>query len=762
MTTLAAHIESAFAAAITPSSSNARWLSTDDSATPAYVEAANCWANDLADFSCVATYSSLTGRSGGPTAVHARFAITAKHFYTDMWTGATVHFLANDGSVVTRTVSDYRNVGSTDITVLMLSSDLPATVVPAKVFPTTVTDYYNFYTGDPRMPALSIHRGASETYKKANCLDVNVWGDLIGVIIPTDAERLALYEAMEVLDSGSPLLTVVNSSPVLFGTWYSSTRAPSLTAQIAAIQSAMTAMAGASRTLTQVDLSGFDLLNPGGGGSPVATKYLSANANYSAAVWLDAPAGSVTTAPTSTDSIDLNAKTLTVDQDITVVDIIGSGTLAVSGSRTLTCNLGRAAVTNTWTCTLSAAQTVALIGNILSGASGVKATVSGASTVFNVTGNVTGGGASAVYGVNITNGTVNLTGNSTGGSHAQAAGINLQSAGTLTINGNLIGATGLGLQALLGGSITVNGNSTANANSGFSILTGSTLVLNGTVTASVTAAGGSCGGGTVTVNGSIVGTAAWPGVAQTGGTFTFNPSTAQTVTLGGKVMYATDGIAQLATDTAAVDAAKASIKDDTTILTVTGTYDFQGAIDAAEAAQLATDIAAVEAGKANILSTATILTVTGTFDDTADDAAVAAAAAAAQLVTDTAAVNAAKADILNTRTLLGVTGTYEPIATSEDADQATGYLYCYAPDGTAEEDVTLTIKVVNPPPTAGLVLDLAERTGTSNSEGLVQFTGLFCGAQYAIKRGASGAWERFTVPDDVDTFAIDSFQGTDA
>jgi hypothetical protein len=77
---------------------------------------------------------------------------------------------------------------------------------------------------------------------------------------------------------------------------------------------------------------------------------------------------------------------------------------------------------------------------------------------------------------------------------------------------------------------------------------------------------------------------------------------------------------QLATDKAAVTAAAASIKDDTTILTIPGTYDFTAAIAAGyadgEAAQLATDQAEVEAVKASILDTVTGLlgTVDGTID----------------------------------------------------------------------------------------------------------------------------------------------------
>lgn len=69
--------------------------------------------------------------------------------------------------------------------------------------------------------------------------------------------------------------------------------------------------------------------------------------------------------------------------------------------------------------------------------------------------------------------------------------------------------------------------------------------------------------------------------------------------------------AQLATDVAEVDSKKASIKDDIDILDVTGTYDFNAAINASADAQLATDVAAVTAQKPNMLLAASILGVAG-------------------------------------------------------------------------------------------------------------------------------------------------------
>jgi hypothetical protein len=119
------------------------------------------------------------------------------------------------------------------------------------------------------------------------------------------------------------------------------------------------------------------------------------------------------------------------------------------------------------------------------------------------------------------------------------------------------------------------------------------------------------------------------------------------------------GASQLLADRAAVAAAAASINDDTTILTVTGTQNIAGIQAAAAAAQLVTDKAAVDAEKANIVTGTTILTKAGSYPTTATSQA-------AQLATDQAAVDAGKADILTSRTILGVTGLLVPVVDIDD------------------------------------------------------------------------------------------------
>ncbi len=96
---------------------------------------------------------------------------------------------------------------------------------------------------------------------------------------------------------------------------------------------------------------------------------------------------------------------------------------------------------------------------------------------------------------------------------------------------------------------------------------------------------------------------------------TFGPSSGYTGTYSPGGTYTEGQAAQLATDQAAVNAAKASIKDDTTILTIAGTYDFTEAIAAAAAAQLVTDQVAVLAKASYIIDSQTILSQAGLYHE---------------------------------------------------------------------------------------------------------------------------------------------------
>lgn len=83
--------------------------------------------------------------------------------------------------------------------------------------------------------------------------------------------------------------------------------------------------------------------------------------------------------------------------------------------------------------------------------------------------------------------------------------------------------------------------------------------------------------------------------------------------------------------------------------------------------------------------------------------------------------------------------------TPSAAGFTTGYLTALDADGNAEPGVTFTSQVTYNP-TAGIALDTAVRSVTSDGSGLVQFPGLLLGATYRIRRGTSGLGVSVKIP----------------
>lgn len=84
------------------------------------------------------------------------------------------------------------------------------------------------------------------------------------------------------------------------------------------------------------------------------------------------------------------------------------------------------------------------------------------------------------------------------------------------------------------------------------------------------------------------------------------------------------------------------------------------------------------------------------------------------------------------------TATYSMTAVSipsSSAGQVTGYVYCYDEEGVVESGVSVNIKITVVGVSTGYAYDGTVRTGTSDANGLVSFTGLFKGATYKVWRG---------------------------
>lgn len=269
--------------------------------------------------------------------------------------------------------------------------------------------------------------------------------------------------------------------------------------------------------------------------------------------WWTTSGGSTTTsAPTTGDDADLNSKTVTIDQAVTCDNIIGAGTLAMSGSRTINASLGSSASSfvASWT-----SVTTTINGNIIGGTQAAAMLQTGNPSTTNITGNMTGGSTSNSVMTIPFGSIVTITGSVTSGTNGVGSTIALSSGGnSLTVNGNLIAITQLAIQQSGTGTVTINGSVTGgttlsnNSPAGVTINSG-TLIIVGTVSGGSgtpnaqghTPAGVVCRGGTTTIIGSLVDVSGASAVERCGGTFNYTPTNSQTATIGGKTLYPTAG-----------------------------------------------------------------------------------------------------------------------------------------------------------------------------------------------------------------------------
>lgn len=117
---------------LTANNSTKLVYSTQDHATPSYVRSTTCWGAGF-DLTCVSPWNSGNAHLWAGTAITPRHIVMANHAYVQ--TGATIRFITSTGGVVTRTVSNSMQVGSTDIRIGLLDSDLPDSITPAKLLP---------------------------------------------------------------------------------------------------------------------------------------------------------------------------------------------------------------------------------------------------------------------------------------------------------------------------------------------------------------------------------------------------------------------------------------------------------------------------------------------------------------------------------------------------------------------------------------------------------------------------------------------------
>lgn len=236
-------------------------FTTQDHGTPTYVRNAGCWAADI-DLTSISPWNSTGGNQRAGTLISPRHVIFCEHLDFHPSAGATIRFVAQDNTVVTRTITALATPDNyvpyyPDITIGVLDSDVPESISFAKVLPSDYADYLPsvglFMPGMSYIPALALDQ--EEKALITEWIQSNTSNSFASSAEP---QRLLFFESITIGDSGNPAFLIIDGELVLLNTWTfgGGGGGTSVMANLSTINSLMTTLGGGYQ-LTEVDLSEF-------------------------------------------------------------------------------------------------------------------------------------------------------------------------------------------------------------------------------------------------------------------------------------------------------------------------------------------------------------------------------------------------------------------------------------------------------------------------------------------------------------------------
>ena len=210
--------------------------------TPAFTRSTTCWAKNI-DTSPQSIWNNNAtstapfnagGYGGSGTLISPRHIVYANHFR--FYNGTTLVFVDMNNNCYTRTLSNSAQVGTTDIQIGLLDSDI-TNVSFAKILDINIANQTN---ANFRLPALFMDQD-----RNALIAEYYLNGASAICVAPIDsAQRLLFSEIPIGGDSGNPICLVYDNKIILTFTFLFSTSGPSLSYYINDINSTMTSLGG--------------------------------------------------------------------------------------------------------------------------------------------------------------------------------------------------------------------------------------------------------------------------------------------------------------------------------------------------------------------------------------------------------------------------------------------------------------------------------------------------------------------------------------
>lgn len=230
-------------------SGNTALFTTKNHSTQTYVRNPSVWCDGM-DWTGVSPWNSTGANRRGGTLISPRHVMFCQHSSFFPANGATIRFVAADGTVVNRTLSAAQYIGVSDIRIGLLDEAVPETIAHYPVLP---ADWRDYLTLNPaRCPVV-----CSDQEQKALVRDWTSVGAGRVVHDFGSGDRASASETLITGDSGQPVFLWMGTGlPILLGLHWSSNSCPNSSNYISEINATMATLGGGYE-LTIADLSAY-------------------------------------------------------------------------------------------------------------------------------------------------------------------------------------------------------------------------------------------------------------------------------------------------------------------------------------------------------------------------------------------------------------------------------------------------------------------------------------------------------------------------
>lgn len=243
-----------------PSTSKSVFLSGNISYMPRNPD---CWIYGIDITGWALAHASISYPGIAITRRHLAFAY---HWAppTTPANGTAFYFYDNNGNQVVRTVVDKLRVGTTDIYLILLDSDLPASIKPVRIASPEFLNYIQWVNSinDPNGRTAMVYYNQFEDVHVTEHLSTNTYLPLSASwysSTPLDTTRLAFFETPITGDSGNPLSFIYKDDVILVGSFTNPTQGPRFGAYLTEIQNAITTI---NATNSVAGIYALDVVSP--------------------------------------------------------------------------------------------------------------------------------------------------------------------------------------------------------------------------------------------------------------------------------------------------------------------------------------------------------------------------------------------------------------------------------------------------------------------------------------------------------------------